>query len=309
MKVITFATKHGGALKYLEESFHRLSDSSKHEFIKVGWGKQWRGFGDRLIQYRDEMSTLDPDAVCLVIDGYDVLLTGDMGALETQYKTCKANGKVVFSTETHSSISVIGNYCVMGPPVKQNGETIYICAGAYIGTARSLVTMLNKVINTNECNHHAADDQYLLTKLCRQNPDDYMYDTESAWFLTWSAFTDDMTRKDVVLSVDGTLRYKTEHPFVLHRQFAADLEETILGLGYQMTEEDIAAVKRDPNYHYKFYKHHIEHRWQLIPDLVKLCFLIFLLVLVLILVFYLCIDSSKKEVSVWTRSPHVHWDL
>jgi len=301
MKVITFATKDGGALKYLEESFHRLNDSSRHEFITVGWGKTWRGFGDRLIQYRDEISTLDPAAVCLVVDGYDVLLTGDMGDLETQYKNT-ANRKVVFSTEAHSSISVIGNYCVMGPPVKRNGDTIHICAGAYIGTAQSLVTMLNQVITTNDCNHPAADDQYLLTKLCRQDPDNYLYDTESKWFLTWSAFSDNLTRKDVKLSADGTMSYKSQHPFVLHRQFAADLEETIRGLGYQMTAEDIQAVKRDPNYHYKFYKHHVEHQWQLIPDIVKLC----VVILLLILVYYLCINTKKEAPA---RSPHVHWNI
>lgn len=307
MKVITFATKDGGALKYLEESFYRLSDSSRHEFIKVGWGKTWRGFGDRLIQYRNELSTIDSTEVCLVIDGYDVLLTGDMGSLEAQYKD-SANGKVVFSTEIHSSISIIGNYFVMGAPVKQGNNTIRICAGAYIGTAQALIKMLNQVISTNECNHPAADDQYLLTKLCRKNPENYTYDIESEWFLTWSAFTDDLTKTDVTLSADGTLTYKKKHPFVLHRQFAADLQETILALGYEMTSADIEAVKRDPNYHYKFYRHHIEHRWQLIPDVIKFCFMIFLVVLFLIFVYYIyaCHGTKNREV---VRSPHVHWSI
>lgn len=303
MKVITFATKAGGALKYLEQSFERLSDSKEHTFIKVGWGRSWKGFGDRLIQYRDTLLQQDPNDVCLVVDGYDVLLTGNLSVFERKYIEA-GHRKVVFSTEVHDTVSSMRNYIIMGAPVKTETGKVFICAGAYIGFAESLIKMLDKVISTGSCDHRYADDQYLLTRLCRSEPQAYEYDRDSNWFITWAEYNDDAIKKDVLLNKNGTVTYKQQTTsFVLHRQFAADLEETILGLGYTMTQEDIEAVKRDPHYHIKFYKHHIRHRWHIIPRSIKISMFIFLLICFIYLVYYLVqiflpvkiIASSKRD--------------
>lgn len=305
MKVITFATKEGGALKFLKQSFHRLSDSTLHEFITVGWGEAWNGFGDRLIKYRNKIAELDSNDVCLVIDGYDVLLTGDLTSFEEQYRSTGHN-KVVFSTESHETFfDRVGNRCIMGEPIKTDRGEVCICAGAFIGTAGAIVDMMNRVIDPGYCDHRYADDQYLLTKLCRENPLVYEYDQDNDWFLTWYDYGGgENMKKDIVLNKDGTLTYKNRTTiFVLHRQFAADLADTILALGYVMTEEDIIAVKRDPDYHMKFFKHHLHHRWYITAAPVKIILILLVFALTLIVIYLLYAQPWNNEFVSDDRRP------
>lgn len=302
MKVVTFATKEGGAFKFLKQSFHRLSDSTQHDFIVVGWGDAWAGFGDRLKKYRNKIAELNADDLCLVIDGYDVLLTGDLSQFEQQYRSAGHN-KVVFSTEAHDNFfDRMGNRCIMGEPVKTERGEVCICAGAFVGTAGAIVTMMDQVIEPGYCDHRYADDQYLLTKLCRENPSAYEYDQDSKWFLTWYDYGggEDM-KKDIVLNANGTLTYKNETSiFVLHRQFAADLAETIVALGYKMTDEDIEAVKRDPDYHIKFFKHHAHHLWHMTATPLKIIAMLLILLSILIIIYlvyllYVRADSNTRQ--------------
>lgn len=293
MRVITFATQPGGAYGFLQTSMNRLSGEGKHTFLTVGWGQNWCGFGDRIIKYRQALESFEDDDVCLFVDAYDVIFTGDLGKLEQLYLDSN-DKRVVFSTELQTSISEIGNLLIMGPPVRSKSQKspIFICAGVFIGFASSAKALFDAAIATGQCSHRYADDQYIFTSLCRSSPDKYRYDVNSEWFLTWSSYVEQNVGKSVLLYPDGTMSYKGDKkPFVLHRQFAAKLDKTIESLGYSISETERKALERDPQYNWKFLKHHIYHKWYLLTTtFLGSSIMILLILIAVILVFlYTCI--------------------
>lgn len=294
MYVVTFATKADGAYNYLKKSMERLS-GPEHELLTVGWGQSWAGFGDRIIKYREAIDSLHDDAVCLFVDGYDVILTGDLGEMERQYREM-SDKKVVFSTETQTTVSALGNLLLMGRAVKEKNKStpIFICAGAFIAYVSSAKSFFDQAIATGHLSHRHADDQHVFTTLCRDSPEKYGYDTDSRWFVTWPSHLETHVGKHIELSRDGTLTYKGRSgSFVLHRQFAARLEDTLESLGYEVPTDDKKLLVRDPQYNWKFAKHHVRHKWYLLLTVVQKSFYLLIMLVIIAILTTLVYRSSQ----------------
>lgn len=246
MKVLTFANKTGGYFDYLVKSAERY----QNEVTVIGWNKEWKGFGQRMLTVLDSLNTIPDREVVIVIDAYDTLFLRNLNDLEKQYReyTQKHGDKIVMSVENRGVANVILNV-FFG---KCGGQ--YINAGVYIGYAYLIKRVFGAICSNNHCDPKDADDQRMITQYCRDNRDDFDFDSDFDWFLTWGEL--DLYVGNKVRIDDGVMTFKNKRPFILHCPGNKNMDDIIQQMGWNPPK---IAPRGVIEYYGGMYKAHTKH--------------------------------------------------
>ena len=229
MKLVTVATHSERYYPYLKLS----AKAHGHDLITLGWGEKWKGFGWKFQLMRDYLNSLKSDELICFIDGYDVIVLQSPDTIESNYREITNGDKssVVISTEV--SADQIVNYWATFFSYKCKGYLVN--TGTYIGYSSVLIEIFNDMCTIFECKSD-SDDQILLQKYCIQNEDKFVIDNDMKIFLVVPLLTDKLTsgKHDIEIK-DKTLHYKKSRPCILHAPAYTDIDDIIVGLGYDGT--------------------------------------------------------------------------
>ena len=168
MKLITVCNKEHPGL----DLWRATAKKAGHEPIVLGLGSgalghDAGGFGLKLIILAKYLQTLMPNELCIVLDGYDVVIRDSPEKIQEKLKIMTK--PVLFSAEKYENPDQ-GN-----PYLTPN----YLNAGAYAGNASAILYVLKPFLeNPSE----KIDDQRFYTRRMFSRPDLIQLDTESKVF-------------------------------------------------------------------------------------------------------------------------------
>ena len=158
MKVITVATEKSGYYYSLEESALKFN----YDFILLGYGMEWKGFGWRLHLIMNYLKTLHSDEVIMVVDAYDVILLRNSKDLLNEFISMNASFICGSFRKLDGILGVLQEqefgFSKKILPLPYNN----ICAGTWISTVSKA---LNIYENPNYQIDYNEDDQILLNKI------------------------------------------------------------------------------------------------------------------------------------------------
>lgn len=267
MKLVTVATHSEGYFPWLLKSCKRFGA----QLTVLGMGEKWQGFTWRfhlMVQYLKE---LNADEIVCFIDGYDVVLLKSLEELERRYVKIheKTHCKIAVAYEqiTNTFHKVATNY-TFGTCQQQN-----VNAGTYIGYAGDLLDVLQSIYAANPSFN--SDDQELLIKYCKQNPNNFYIDSECKLFYT-------------LVNPLGHKHEKDDNIYnscILHAPGATDITEYLKELGYEFSEEEEAKLNE---FHKKSHKQKVFYYM----NLFKTYYLLVLLVVVIMI-------ATLYKVIIW----------
>ena len=224
--IITVATNS-------ELYFPYLVDSCKKNGIPLtvlGYGEKWTGFTfrfDKMIQY---LKKLDPNDVVCFIDGYDVICVRDLREMTDVFLQLKKknNCKIVIA-ENNIIINNLYNV-VLYITVKTSFDKCknkLINAGSYIGQVKDILYILEQVYTGD----NTLDDQKILVKYCKTNPNDFYIDLKNELFLTIDRPFDSI--HPYLTVKNNKIYYNNNRPFFIHGNGHTYLDSTLDLVGYK----------------------------------------------------------------------------
>jgi len=224
--IITVATNS-------ELYFPYLVDSCKKNGIPLtvlGYGEKWTGFTfrfDKMIQY---LKKLDPNDVVCFIDGYDVICVRDLREMTDVFLQLKKknNCKIVIA-ENNIIINNLYNV-VLYITVKTSFDKCknkLINAGSYIGQVKDILYVLEQVYTGD----NTLDDQKILVKYCKTNPNDFYIDLKNELFLTIDRPFDSI--HPYLTVKNNKIYYNNNRPFFIHGNGHTYLDSTLDLVGYK----------------------------------------------------------------------------
>lgn len=225
MKVITYSTHSDGAFEILKESFDNFARNID-ELVVLGAGETWKGFGHRILAYRDYAASCDPNEVILCVDAHDVILTGSLQDLENMYRKLGTK-KIVMSTERAGFIQ---KQC-LGLSFGLVDDTV-ICAGVMIGFATSISDTIALICQDKQCEHRRFDDQKEFVHFANNNRGAIVLDKEWDLFATIGGTENPNPEQTMIFNTDGTLLAFEKPVYVLHHPGNSDIRQSVAKLGY-----------------------------------------------------------------------------
>ena len=224
--IITVATNS-------ELYFPYLVDSCKKNGIPLtvlGYGEKWTGFTfrfDKMIQY---LKKLDPNDIVCFIDGYDVICVRDLREMTDVFLQLKKknNCKIVIA-ENNIIINNLYNV-VLYITVKTSFDKCknkLINAGSYIGQVKDILYILEQVYTGD----NTLDDQKILVKYCKTNPNDFYIDLKNELFLTIDRPFDSI--HPYLTVKNNKIYYNNNRPFFIHGNGHTYLDSTLDLVGYK----------------------------------------------------------------------------
>ena len=224
--IITIATNS-------ELYFPYLVDSCKKNGIPLtvlGYGEKWTGFTfrfDKMIQY---LKKLDPNDVVCFIDGYDVICVRNLNEMTDVFLQLKKknNCKIVIA-ENNIIMNNLYNV-VLYITVKTSFDKCknkLINAGSYIGQVKDILYVLEQVYTGD----NTLDDQKILVKYCKTNPNDFYIDLKNELFLTIDRPFDSI--HPYLTVKNNKIYYNNNRPFFIHGNGHTYLDSTLDLIGYK----------------------------------------------------------------------------
>ena len=224
--IITIATNS-------ELYFPYLVDSCKKNGIPLtvlGYGEKWTGFTfrfDKMIQY---LKKLDPNDVVCFIDGYDVICVRDLREMTDVFLQLKKknNCKIVISENKIIINNLFNLYNYIN--VKKSFDKCknkLINAGSYIGQVKDILYILEQVYTGD----NTLDDQKILVKYCKTNPNDFYIDLKNELFLTIDRPFDSI--HPYLTVKNNKIYYNNNRPFFIHGNGHTYLDSTLDLVGYK----------------------------------------------------------------------------
>lgn len=169
--IVTVATEKKFYMPYLEESIKKNNGN----LIILGLGQKWQGFNWRNKLMLDFLKTIDPDDIVCFVDGYDVICVRDLREITDVFlqlkkkNNCKivvAENKIImnnlFNIYNFIKVKIIFDKCI----------NKLINSGTYIGHVKDVLYVLKQVYTGD----NTLDDQKILVKYCKSNPNDIYID-------------------------------------------------------------------------------------------------------------------------------------
>jgi len=232
MKLITVVTHSDFYFPILKESCAK----NKLELIVLGFGKKWKGFTWRFGLLKEYLSTLDPDEIVLVTDGFDVIVLHTNELLDKfhSYKT-----DILFSAEYVNGFLYNWINQTIYPECHGNNLSV----GAYMGKVSALLNFYENFCKLYDCSEYQLEDQRAVSKWC---PNSIKLDTKGLIFYNHNLTTEYNIQGNKILTPD------TE-PCIVHGAGNANLHSIAELYGYDtssirqlsITE---AYAKRIPSY-------------------------------------------------------------
>ncbi len=153
MIVITYATHIDGYLPILISECKKLN--LKLEII--GLNKKWEGFFQRTLDYYDFLKTLDPNEICVFIDGFDTIALEDEKQIMKKYNLF--NKPIVWSVDL--SRNLLGK-------IFFNSNEVLINGGCYMGRCKEIIEIFDKLMNLYG-KDKKLDDQKMINDFYNKN--------------------------------------------------------------------------------------------------------------------------------------------
>lgn len=231
MKLVTVATDTQGYFKWFIESCKRHN----YDLTVLGYGEKWLGFAWRFKMVMEFLHKLPSDEIVCFIDAYDVIMIKDARVMEEKFKklTQETNFKILIAKETYQSLYHQNmGYLLFGQCHGQN-----LNAGTYIGYVKDIKDALMFAMSINKEDN--ADDQAILSNVCRIHPSFIRLDERNDIFLT-------IVRPFLTAKI-GVAVFKNEiennDACVLHAPVNGDISDIIRYLGYDITVEDQQSIQ------------------------------------------------------------------
>ena len=149
-----------------------------------------------------------------------------------------------------------------------------INAGTYIGYVKDLLIMLKHMLLISE-KISEKDDQIVLTNFCKKSPNNVYIDCDNLFFLTIVNPIVSIIDKYMEIN-NNELVYKGVRPFFIHGNGNTNLNELIIKLGYDISNDE---KKRIYKYHKKFiFKKTIYFIKYFVILLILLCIILIILI-------------------------------
>ena len=211
MKLITVANKRTAGLDLWEASAKRHG----HDVVILGLGDKRKfghqvggNWGLRLMIVQEYLQTINPLELCILTDGYDVLI------LDSPQTILEKLGKIMrcpllFAGELFESPE-------QGHPYLTDGKWLpYLNAGCYAGTAHAILDALQQFRELPYADQFRIDDQRYFTKVLFSRPNLLQIDTEGFVF----ACLNGVEVRDAQPRSDGSILLKNGNtPSIVHFQ-------------------------------------------------------------------------------------------
>ena len=266
--------------------FPYLIKSCKNNGVQLkilAYGEKWKGFNWRFKLVLDYLKSLNGNDIVCFVDGYDVICTRNLKTLPNIFLNLKKkhNCKIIIGKHKRISknniIAYFNNLMVNYYFSTCNNKALN--AGTYIGYAKDLLNILEKIYNLFPINNY--DDQILMTKYCKKYSNEIYIDTNNEIFLTL---------ENPYKEIDNYLEFKNNQvyynnnsPFFIHGAGDTYLDNIIIKLKYDYDNKINNLILK--NYYNKLYFRLLNNIW--------LIFLI-LIVIILIILFYVYKKFYKK---------------
>jgi hypothetical protein len=232
MKLITVVTHSDFYFPILKESCAK----NNLELIILGFGKKWEGFTWRFSLLKEYLSSLDPDEIVLVTDGFDVIVlnTNDIIKKFHSYKT-----DILFSAEyVHSYF-----YNWINQTIYPECHGSNLSVGVYMGKVNALLKFYINFCKLYDCSEFNLEDQRAVSKWC---PNTIKLDTKGLIFYNHNLTTNYNIKGNKILTPD------TE-PCIVHGAGNANLHPIAELYGYDTSKiRQLSIVeayaKRIPSY-------------------------------------------------------------
>ena len=155
MIIITYATKIDGYLPILITQSKQLKLNLKI----IGLDKKWEGFFQRTLDYYEYLKTLDPNEICVFIDGYDTIPLENEEQILEKYNSF--NKQIVWGVDL--SRNFLGK-------IFFGSDEILINGGSYMGKCNAMIEIFGKLISKYGT-EKKQDDQKIINEFYLKNKD------------------------------------------------------------------------------------------------------------------------------------------
>lgn len=286
--VICFATAQNRHLDRLINSVK--ANCTDARMIVHGLGTRFIGFGQKAIAYIEELKAIDPSQVCLLIDGYDMLVLQSADAILRKFHAM--HKRIVWSAMSicWPDRSFLNYYSEA-----QRAEVYpYLCAGGCIGYASELLEFYTAM----QCKE-SDDDQQKAQALLFSSP---KYQLITGFDCTQAIFQNEISLHRSWLEFDSELGlYRNtqtgEYPCVFH---ATGPKDGLVLLDMMADRIPIDKVRKSPvvavRESWKYFcnatdttlvKKLLLNAWEFYPLSHRIFFILLLIMLIALLVFFI----------------------
>jgi hypothetical protein len=132
-------------------------------------------FGQKFVTLAEELKQLDPNTLCLVTDGFDVIFIQDSIKVEDKIKRAiDVNSQLLFAAEVYENPDQGNPYVIEGRFFP------YLNSGVYAGKASIILKALDTVLHSEKVLE--LDDQRFFTQYMFQHPDQIVLDYDAKVF-------------------------------------------------------------------------------------------------------------------------------
>ena len=185
---------------------------------------------------KNYVKSLDPNEIVCFVDAFDVVILSDPKEIENKFLTLVKNDltKILVSKEIYSEHN-IENFIISSclSIAYKKCKSNYINSGTYIGTASTVLKVLNGVFNEFKGNP-AADDQRRMQEYCSNHSDEFVIDTDSSLFLVMNSMLSKINQNEHGISFnENKFVYKNNiYPSIFHGNGFTNFDYIIEKLGY-----------------------------------------------------------------------------
>ena len=228
--IVTVANENKFYLPFLKES----CKNNGIELTILGFGEKWQGYTWRFHLILNFLKLLNDDDIVCFIDGYDVICVRNLQELLDEFviKQKETKCKIIIGSDNYKF--KIQNFIALYYFNQCNLELIN--AGTYIGYVKDIKSILFN-IDIKKLN---SDDQVLLTQYCNKNPTDFFIDKNSNFFLVIHKPLHDIDK--YLLIKNKVIYYNNNKPFFIHAPSCTKLNNILLKLNYNITNEEITNI-------------------------------------------------------------------
>ena len=242
LHIVTVATHSQYYFPYLVESCKR----NGKELTVLGYGEKWKGFNWRFKLVLDHLNKLNRTDIVCFVDGYDVICTRNLNKLADEFLKLKNKYNCKIVVGEHKSI--VNNKLTYVFDLFLNYyfgkcKNRSLNAGTYIGQVNDMLEVLDKIYNLYPINN--ADDQLLLTKYCKLNPNNIYIDTKNELFLTLESSYQEINQ--YMEFRDNKVYYQNNAPFFIHGAGRTYLDNIIIKMNYPYEDKINVQIYNDFN--------------------------------------------------------------
>lgn len=231
--IVTVANEYKYYLKFLEKS---CIDNGVNLTI-LGLGEKWQGYTWRFYLLINFLKSINSNDIVCFIDGYDVICTRNLNEMITEFiiKQKKTKCKIIIGNDNYKFN--FQKICASYYFSKCKSELIN--AGTYIGYVKDIKDVLSNINIKNL----KSDDQVLLTKYCKKNPNYFYIDKYNDFFLV---IHKPLCEIDKYISVNNKIvYYNNKKPFFIHAPSCTKLNNIITKLNYNITKKEINDINNE----------------------------------------------------------------